>query len=133
MTKKVQLLATLLASFLLLNSSPILADHGQENDERSLVEIFDDFATTYNVFFSYEKAMIEDVKVEFDIAEDERLTDAMDRLLSSVELDYEIIGEKYIVVFQQSDKSVSDLSKLCLLYTSPSPRDRQKSRMPSSA
>ena len=25
------------------------------------------------------------------------------------------------------------LSKLCLLYTSPSPRDRQKSRMPSSA
>ena len=26
-----------------------------------------------------------------------------------------------------------DLSSLCLLYTSPSPRDRQKSRMPSSA
>ena len=28
---------------------------------------------------------------------------------------------------------VLDLYKLCLLYTSPSPRDRQKSRMPSSA
>ena len=26
-----------------------------------------------------------------------------------------------------------DVSKFCLLYTSPSPRDRQKSRMPSSA
>ena len=26
-----------------------------------------------------------------------------------------------------------DLIKGCLLYTSPSPRDRQKSRMPSSA
>ena len=26
-----------------------------------------------------------------------------------------------------------DLTQLCLLYTSPSPRDRQKSRMPSSA
>ena len=26
-----------------------------------------------------------------------------------------------------------DVSYLCLLYTSPSPRDRQKSRMPSSA
>ena len=26
-----------------------------------------------------------------------------------------------------------DISKGCLLYTSPSPRDRQKSRMPSSA
>ena len=27
----------------------------------------------------------------------------------------------------------TELSKFCLLYTSPSPRDRQKSRMPSSA
>ena len=26
-----------------------------------------------------------------------------------------------------------DLEEVCLLYTSPSPRDRQKSRMPSSA
>ena len=26
-----------------------------------------------------------------------------------------------------------DKGKICLLYTSPSPRDRQKSRMPSSA
>ena len=29
--------------------------------------------------------------------------------------------------------SVVDLTDACLLYTSPSPRDRQKSRMPSSA
>ena len=28
---------------------------------------------------------------------------------------------------------LSDLFECCLLYTSPSPRDRQKSRMPSSA
>ena len=29
--------------------------------------------------------------------------------------------------------SLPELSASCLLYTSPSPRDRQKSRMPSSA
>ena len=31
------------------------------------------------------------------------------------------------------DGREDDLSGICLLYTSPSPRDRQKSRMPSSA
>ena len=31
------------------------------------------------------------------------------------------------------DKELSDKYEGCLLYTSPSPRDRQKSRMPSSA
>ena len=28
---------------------------------------------------------------------------------------------------------IGELFRICLLYTSPSPRDRQKSRMPSSA
>ena len=31
------------------------------------------------------------------------------------------------------DEERSTISYVCLLYTSPSPRDRQKSRMPSSA
>ena len=30
-------------------------------------------------------------------------------------------------------RGVSDISEICLLYTSPSPRDRTRSRMPSSA
>ena len=33
----------------------------------------------------------------------------------------------------QSDDDVTASADSCLLYTSPSPRDRQKSRMPSSA
>ena len=33
----------------------------------------------------------------------------------------------------QAARRVFDLAISCLLYTSPSPRDRQKSRMPSSA
>ena len=31
------------------------------------------------------------------------------------------------------DKQMAAMPSICLLYTSPSPRDRQKSRMPSSA
>ena len=32
-----------------------------------------------------------------------------------------------------TDENPKDTVSICLLYTSPSPRDRQKSRMPSSA
>ena len=112
MNKKLHLFSTLLVSFLLLYGSVLNANAGFANGERSLVEIFDDFATTYNVFFSYEKANIEDVKVDFDLEENEKLIDAMDRLLDSLDLDYEIIGDKYIVVFQKSNQSDSDISKL---------------------
>ena len=34
---------------------------------------------------------------------------------------------------KKSDGELEDYSKGCLLYTSPSPRDRTRSRMPSSA
>ena len=40
-------------------------------------------------------------------------------------------GELYVQI-QQSIRGC-DVFLICLLYTSPSPRDRQKSRMPSSA
>ena len=33
----------------------------------------------------------------------------------------------------RSAQTVGEYARYCLLYTSPSPRDRQKSRMPSSA
>ena len=33
----------------------------------------------------------------------------------------------------ETNKKTDELYRSCLLYTSPSPRDRQKSRMPSSA
>ena len=34
---------------------------------------------------------------------------------------------------EYKENNLDDLNLTCLLYTSPSPRDRQKSRMPSSA
>ena len=35
--------------------------------------------------------------------------------------------------YEAVERLISPDMKVCLLYTSPSPRDRQKSRMPSSA
>ena len=37
------------------------------------------------------------------------------------------------IVIPSTTKGKTELFLICLLYTSPSPRDRQKSRMPSSA
>ena len=49
----------------------------------------------------------------------------------------ELIGfasrQSVILEFAPTFVSVIMAGKVCLLYTSPSPRDRQKSRMPSSA
>ena len=43
----------------------------------------------------------------------------------------ETYGIKVLAI--EKEKETYNLPRACLLYTSPSPRDRQKSRMPSSA
>ena len=46
------------------------------------------------------------------------------------------LDENNVAVEEIDTKSIEDIlieTESCLLYTSPSPRDRQKSRMPSSA
>ena len=48
-------------------------------------------------------------------------------------LTYQALREEYHRKMVEGLRKIKKLSQDCLLYTSPSPRDRQKSRMPSSA
>ena len=77
-------------------------------------------------------------QVFFDEAEE--LLAEMERLLLGVDVaapDSEdlnaIFRTAHSVKGGASTFGITDSSTCCLLYTSPSPRDRQKSRMPSSA
>ena len=58
-----------------------------------------------------------------------------DRLIVADEQGKVIDGDRVIAICARMLKTEGRLAqnKVCLLYTSPSPRDRQKSRMPSSA
>ena len=53
------------------------------------------------------------------------ITEADLNYIGSITLDPDLI--------EAADLVIGEKVQICLLYTSPSPRDRQKSRMPSSA
>ena len=78
------------------------------------------------------------------------LTDIYDKMISNGSLEDDPCQRKIVEQLENINLQISNLKKKsiffrkssdingayiwgCLLYTSPSPRDRQKSRMPSSA
>ena len=63
-----------------------------------------------------------------------------EKKIKTAELDSEILMAKainkdrsFVLINSKNLLTKNDLNKFCLLYTSPSPRDMRRSRMPSSA
>ena len=78
------------------------------------------------------------VLVGYSIAKDDEFLSDMAQILMSIaapsDEDAEELAEAYENMRDYFSKDAApDLTRPCLLYTSPSPRDRTRSRMPSSA
>ena len=77
--------------------------------------------------------------LESDKYLDDQLTSKSIELPWDFETDFEefkknpVLNEIFDIIVDGIDDKIIDEYINCLLYTSPSPRDRQKSRMPSSA
>lgn len=80
--------------------------------ERFLKEVLVEFEEKYQVFFNYQSALVENKKVDFHFIEGERIENAVDRLLSSTGLKYELFNEKYILLFQDTRKGKKDAKKI---------------------
>ena len=61
------------------------------------------------------------------------ISDALEKVFGRHRADTQKISGVYAAAYDAGEHEGDTMEYCCLLYTSPSPRDRQKSRMPSSA
>jgi hypothetical protein len=84
----------------------------KELKPRLLVEVLEEMSEHYQVFFSYDTELVQDIKVEFHFKAGESLNMAIDRLLGKVGLEYKSIGRKYYVIHPQTKKGKRGARKL---------------------
>lgn len=114
MVKKNNIIVFLMLSFSLFFNESLYSETYKAIQERALTEILDDFGDKYDVFFSYEKSMLEGITSDFEFIKNESAEAALDRLLSALDLSYDIFGDKYIVIYKKTEaakKDVIDLKK----------------------
>lgn len=75
-----------------------------DSDFKQLIEVLDEMSERYNVVFSYETMLLEDIEVMFDFEESEDLENAVDRLLTTTGFKYRAIGSKYFVIHKANRK-----------------------------
>ncbi|NND32010.1 MAG: SusC/RagA family TonB-linked outer membrane protein [Saprospiraceae bacterium] len=81
-------------------------------EEKSLTKILEEFGKKYEVFFSFEEALLSGVKVDFEFRGDESISQAIDRLLAHTDLQYEAYDNKYFVIYEKTKSSKKGAKKV---------------------
>lgn len=85
---------------------------GAHSQLQPLKEVIIEFEERYKVFFNYPSALVENKTVDFDFKEGEIIEKAINRLLLETGLKYELISEKYILLFHDSREGKKDVRKI---------------------
>ncbi len=80
--------------------------------ERPLVEALEELSEKYQVFFSYETELLNQIEVDFSFQKEENLEEAINRLLGATDLRYKYLGGKYYVIYRNYGKGLKTLKKL---------------------
>ena len=98
----------------------------QEQVLRRFIAIVSDHAKIKSLALKTEQRKVDTTKVEFD-------SDRLNKIIGTELSEKEQKDYLNSLYFKTEEKVVVPSHRSCLLYTSPSPRDPWKSRMPSSA
>ncbi len=77
-----------------------------------LHEVLEEIGERFQVFFSYEPSLIKDIYVDFDIQPDERLEEAVKRLLVKTNFTYDLVNEKFLVVYKNDKQGQRKANKI---------------------
>ncbi len=80
--------------------------------EQPLHKVLEEIGERYQVFFSYEPSLIQDVYVDFDIRPEETLEEAVNRLLVKTNFTYDLVNEKFLVVYKNDKKGQRKANKI---------------------
>lgn len=103
---------SVLVMLLLFCRPNLQAGDSPVQESRPLVQVLDELSESYQVLFSFDAKLLSEITVDYQFNQEEKLEEAINRLLESTELNYKYLGSKYYVIYKGDRKGEKTLKKL---------------------
>src|SRR5690606_17832256 len=111
---------------------PGLIAHKVNNapEEIQLAEALTKLSQKYEVFFSYDEKMIQDVEVSYEPEHYRNIEHALSKLLAGTSLQYKIFDNRYIILYEGSQEAISSLKGMVRHLESVIDSQEERSQSP---
>ena len=111
--KQLQLIFTFILLFLSNATAVALAEYDNEQEQDiPITEALEKLSEKHQVFFAYDADLLRNIKVPDDFDSYQSLNEAIHGLLSKSGLKYDMIGDKYCVIYKDTKKGTRTKNKL---------------------
>lgn len=110
----------LFSVFLALGFAQVLSaktyDNTFEETEKNLIEVLNQMNEYNQVFFTHERALIENIKVNFEIKLEESIDISIKKLMIETAFDFNVNNDKYLVIAKNDKKEKKTTKKLWKIF-----------------
>lgn len=90
---------------------------GQANTNAPANEIllevaFQQIGQKFNVFFSYDRTLVSNVKVQYESDKHENIKDALSYVFEQTEFKFQIFDQRYVAVYRDSKEGIDSMKKM---------------------
>jgi iron complex outermembrane recepter protein len=104
----------LLTAFILAPDKAISrsAPVSSTESNKLMSKVIEELEDKYQVFFSYDKSLLNEIYVDFEFNQNENVHQAIDRLLATIDINYVLVGDKYFVLYPDTEEGRNNVGKI---------------------
>src|SRR5690625_2390042 len=97
---------------LFLTAIPMQAENHIPAEKISIEEAFTLIGIEYGVHFNYDRAVVTDIKVDYESGYYQKVEDALQSVFNQTHLKNEIFDQRYVAVYRQDREGVESMKKM---------------------
>lgn len=83
-----------------------------EGQEMSLVQAIQEISKDYGVYFSFDRALVEDIVVHYERVSAWSLKEAISSVLEGTGLEFQMFEQRYVIIYQKDKEGITSLRKM---------------------